>query len=302
MGCSKCFFVTLLIISILTLTGLIVLRKPQFGREKVKPTNLAISPSLLRLQMLSTKYTSTFNVPISAWFFNHALIDISIDNIEITAHLIDDNNRRVPNIEVTGEIGPLNFKASTNTSFKRIFRGSLNFTVVSIKKDFISGIFNQCSNDSQLMKAGYKARISIFPLSLFGIFPVKHGVTMTHCPEFATSGFFAGKGGIGNGSENNPQFPRLATLSGAFRNFLSRNQNGVLNANANANQSKPPLQNANGNIAESDRINKSSKAFPRLGSLSNIVRNVRLPRNNSNNAIFAETRSCEDSNCTNNIA
>jgi hypothetical protein len=187
----------------LTLTGFIVFRNPEFGKgKKLIPANLNITPPL-RLLDFTQNHTLKFTAPFSVWVFNHALIDISIENIQVTAHLLDNNNNVVPNFEVTGKTGQLYFKASTNSSFESAFQGTLNFTIATIRKDFIQGVFQQCLNSTKIMKARYHAKIFMNLLTTFGIYPEKDGETVIDCPDFANTGLLSEK-------LANTRFPRLA--------------------------------------------------------------------------------------------
>jgi hypothetical protein len=205
-----------------------VIRVPEIGKGKrLIQSGFIVTPRLA--QRLDTNYTSTFISPFTIWIYNHALIDFSVENIETTVSLLDKNDYPIPNFEITGETGQLHFNASTNTTIDKNFRGMFNFTLGSLRKDFSTRIFTKCLSGPKVMKAAYKARLSIHYLSMMGIYPVIHGTFLIDCPDFA-SGLVSG-----NSEIEQPLNPSRIPLN-ALNSLTSsnRNQTGLLTRNGNA--------------------------------------------------------------------
>jgi hypothetical protein len=198
-------------IFIITLIGLTIQRAPEFGEGKRQmPNNVEISPELDLLNF-NNNYSMTFDVPINFWVFNHALLDIHVSNVEIKANLLDEYQKPHPDFKITGESGLLVFKATTNNSISLTIQGEFNFNLGSIRKHF-----KGCQSDLKGVSFHYDAKISMKPLTWFGIRPVKSGAVVMPCPDFLNNGLLGGIEKLGENGFN---------LDNIVNQFLSRKRN-----------------------------------------------------------------------------
>lgn len=124
---------------------------------------------------------------VDAFVFSGMYIDVTVNDIQIKAQLLNEQNQKIPNFEMLAITGPLVFTRGTNNSFTGPFMGIYNVTGQTVTNDpVLAHLVSRCTTGIPL-KIEYSIQVYSTPLEFFKVVPVKTGTLTTACPSEAVT-------------------------------------------------------------------------------------------------------------------